>query len=205
MTKKLIIGIGNPGDRHIDHRGNIGFKVIDVLANNNNIVIKTKKKKALLGQGHFDHPDLGHEIILLKPQTFSYLCGEAALYIASFMKVPPEDVIVIHEDLDVPFAQLVIAKGSENTRHEAAKNLRLALASNEFVSIRIGIRNKEFKNTPLKEFLRQDFTPHESIELLNILNSTETAIRSIINGQIEEVLEKYYIYNKIETKSKGST
>ena len=68
---KLVIGLGNPGDRYMNNRRNIGFKVIDVLANNTNIQIKTKKKKSLLGIGDFET----HEIVLLKPQTFMNLSG----------------------------------------------------------------------------------------------------------------------------------
>ena len=196
MATKLIVGIGNPGDKHINHRGNIGFKVIDILANNNNIPIKTKKKKALIGKGLFE----GNEIVLLKPQTFAYLCGEAALYIASFMKIPPKDVIVIHEDLDLSFETLVVEKGDKNDPHDATKNLRRALDSNEFVSVRIGIKNKKLASMSVKKFLTQDFSDSESIELINVINNTETAIRSIIYGNIDEVLEKYNIYNTIKTK-----
>ena len=78
---KLIVGLGNPGDKFNNNRANIGFKILDVMANNINIEIKTKKKKSLIGRGEFD----GDEVVLLKPQTFSELSGESVLYIASFL------------------------------------------------------------------------------------------------------------------------
>lgn len=70
---KLIVGLGNPGDRYNNNRSNIGFKILDVIANNINVEIKTKKKKSLIGRGDFE----GEEVVLLKPQTFSDLSGES--------------------------------------------------------------------------------------------------------------------------------
>ena len=80
---RLIIGTGNPGDKYISCRSNIGFKILDVIANNNNISIRTKKKKSLIGMGGFE----GKDIVFLKPQTFAELSGESALYIASFLRI----------------------------------------------------------------------------------------------------------------------
>ena len=94
---KLIVGLGNPGDKYNNNRANIGFKILDVIANNINVEIKTKKKKSMIGRGDFE----GDEVVLLKPQTFSDLSGESVLYIASFLKIKVQDIVVIHEDTEL--------------------------------------------------------------------------------------------------------
>ena len=86
---KLIVGFGNPGDKHVNNRQNIGFKVIEIIANNTGIEVKVKKKKSLIGRGKIN----GEEVVLLKPQTFVNLIGESVLYIASFLRINIRDII----------------------------------------------------------------------------------------------------------------
>ncbi|HMY67972.1 MAG TPA: aminoacyl-tRNA hydrolase [Leptospiraceae bacterium] len=183
---KLIVGLGNPGDKHNNNRANIGFKIIDVIANNIGIEIKTKKKKSLIGRGDFE----GDEVVLLKPQTFSDLSGESVLYIASFLKIKVDDVVVIHEDLDLNLGQIVVERGSDTENHKGVASIVASLRSAKFIRIRIGIRNGNMKKGK-DSFLREDFLPLENLELIDIINDAEAAIRSISIGDIDEVIEKY--------------
>ncbi|MBI3396623.1 MAG: aminoacyl-tRNA hydrolase [Spirochaetia bacterium] len=184
---KLIIGLGNPGEKFINYRANIGFKILDVIANNNNIEIRTKKKKSLIGRGDFE----GEEVVLLKPQTFSELSGEAALYIASFLRIKPKDIIVIMDDFTLPLGRLVVEKGGEDYGHPAVKNLVVALKSPEFVRVRIGIFGPAAEGLTRLKYIGDEFEPLENLQLINIINDAEAAIRSITHGDIEEVVEKY--------------
>lgn len=184
---KLIIGLGNPGERYSNHRSNIGFKILDIIANNNDIDIKTKKKKSLIGRGHFE----GEEVVLLKPQTFSELSGEAALYIASFLRIKPQDIITILDDYSLELGRLVVEKGGEEYEHPAIKNLAIALKSHDFVRVRVGIRGENHKKHPKKKYVSQEFEPQENLKLIDIINDAEAAIRSITHGDIDEVVEKY--------------
>ena len=184
---KLIIGLGNPGDEHISARSNIGFKILDILASNNDIEIRTKKKKSLIGRGYFENK----EVVLLKPQTFSAIAGEAALYIASFLRIHPRNIIVILEDLSLPLGKLVVEETGENSVHLAIPNLRRALKSNEFVRVRVGIKGKNPEKLSPEEYIKEEFDPMESAQLINIINDTEAVIRSIVHGNIDEAIEKY--------------
>ncbi len=186
---KLIVGVGNPGDHNAMHRSNIGFKVLDVLANNNNIEIRTKKKKALIGQGSFE----GRDVILLKPQTFANLSGEAALYIASFLRIHPRNIIAIMDDFTLPLGRVVVEQNGDDDIHPSIPNLRSALKSSEFVRVRIGIKGMDAENRDRTEYVNEDFDPLESMQLINIINDTETAIRSIVHGAVQETVEKYRI------------
>ena len=184
---KLIIGLGNPGDKHILARSNIGFKILDILASNNDIEIRTKKKKSLIGRGYFE----GKEVVLLKPQTFAAIAGEAALYIASFLRIHPRNIIVILEDLSLPLGKLVVEETGEDEVHPVVPNLRKALKSDEFVRVRVGIQGENPEGLSPEEYVKEEFAPLESMQLINIINDTEAAIRSIVHGDIDEVVEKY--------------
>ncbi len=184
---KLIVGLGNPGEKYINNRANIGFKIVDVISNNTGIEIKTKKKKSIIGRGNFE----GHEVVLLKPQTFSDLSGESVLYIASFLKIQVPDILVIQEDWTLPLGAIVVQKGGDSLGHPGIESIARSLRSPHFIRIRIGIRNESFDPSRREEFLLQDFEPLENLNLIQIINDAEAAIRSISIGDIEEVIEKY--------------
>ncbi|MFN3603360.1 MAG: aminoacyl-tRNA hydrolase [Leptonema sp. (in: bacteria)] len=186
---KLIIGLGNPGEKYINRRSNIGFKILDIIANNNNIDIKTKKKKSLIGRGLINNEE---EIVLLKPQTYSNLVGEAALYIASFLRVKPKDIIVIMEDVSISLGKIVVDVSKNSFNHEGIENLAKSLKSWDFVKIRVGIANKKTSSMSREEFINQEFEPQESFRLINIINDAEAAIREIVHSKdIKEVMEKF--------------
>ncbi len=184
---KLIVGLGNPGEKHIGCRSNIGFKILEILASNNNIEIRTKKKKSLIGSGYFE----GKEVILLKPQTFSELSGEAALYIASFLRIHPRDIIVIMDDYSLMLGQLVVEQRTDKDVHPAVPSLRQSLKSGEFVCVRVGIQGEGASAEECETYVKSEFTFTESMQLINIINDTETAIRSLVLGDIKEVVQKY--------------
>lgn len=184
---KLIVGLGNPGDKYNNSRGNIGFKIIDVIANNIGTEIKTKKKKSLIGRGIFEED----EVILLKPQTFSDLSGESVLYIASFLRIKVQDIIVITESVNLDLGQISVEKGSYNSEHQGIVSIAQSLRSDQFIRIRIGIRNEDFNEKKVGKFLKEDFHPMENLRLIEIINDAEAAIRSITMGDIDEVIDKF--------------
>lgn len=190
---KLIIGLGNPGDRYMNNRRNIGFKIVDVLANNTNIQIKTKKKKSLLGTGEFER----HEIVLLKPQTFMELSGEAVLYIASFLRIPVNRIIVIHDDYSLLYGDVQVAIGPSKIKHIGLDSITAGLKSDKFVRIRIGVSpekpfNLEADGFPkINGYLESDFTLQENMKIIEVINDAEAALRSILTQDIEDVLSKY--------------
>lgn len=185
---KLVIGLGNPGEKFANRRSNIGFKILDIIANNNNIDIRTKKKKSLIGRGLIEE----EEIVLLKPQTYSDLAGEAALYIASFLRIRPKDIIVIMDDILLTLGKIVVNKGGQEDSHPGIINLATALKSPEFIRVRVGVAGDRVTNFPQEEYLNQEFEPSESFRLINIINDAESAIREIAHSRdIRDVMEKF--------------
>ncbi|MCS7205876.1 MAG: aminoacyl-tRNA hydrolase [Leptospiraceae bacterium] len=185
---KLIIGLGNPGEKYQNRRSNIGFKILDIIANNNNIEIRTKKKKSLIGRGSIDD----EEIVLLKPQTYANLAGEAALYIASFLRVKPKDIVVIMDDITLPLGKIAVDVSKQSFGHPAIENLANSLKSWDFIKVRVGIANKKTSTMAREEFINQEFEPQESFRLINIINDAEAAIREIAHAKdINEIIQKF--------------
>jgi len=132
----LIVGLGNPGREYKDTRHNIGFMTVEVLARKWGINWQTDgKKKSLKAQKFIE----GTEIILLKPQTFMNLSGEAVAKVANFYKIKTGDIIVIHDDIDLSLGQLKIQKGGGTAGHHGLESIVKCLGTGDFVRIRVGI------------------------------------------------------------------
>lgn len=183
---KLIVGFGNPGDKHVNNRQNIGFKVIDIIANNANIEVKIKKKKSLIGRGVIDEED----VVLLKPQTFVNLIGESVLYIASFLRINIKDIICVYEDSTLPMGELRVDYSHSETTHEGIASMKRGLKKDTFAKVRIGVGHPE-EGEDMAHYLLKDFTEEEHFDLINVLNKAERAIMMLLTHPIKEVQNKY--------------
>jgi peptidyl-tRNA hydrolase, PTH1 family len=183
---KLIVGFGNPGEKFANNRQNIGFKVIDIIGNNENIEVKIKKKKSLIGRGTIFDSD----VVLLKPQTFVNLIGESVLYIASFLRIHVSDIFCIVEDSDLALGEMRVDYIYSNLKHEGVDSMIKALKSDKFAKIRVGI-GKPPEGVSMAKYLLQDFTFAENMILIDVLNKTEKVARMLINHPVHEVQEKF--------------
>jgi len=183
---KLIVGFGNPGERYANNRQNIGFKVIDILGNNENIDVRIKKKKSLIGRGQINK----QEVVLLKPQTFVNLIGESVLYIASFLRINVKDIICVVEDSALQLGEMRVDFVFSKLSHPGVQSMEKALKSDRFAKVRVGISEKP-DNIAMDAYLLQDFTDEENLILIDVLNKTEEVVKMLITRPIEEVQEKY--------------
>jgi len=138
----LVVGLGNPGDEYVLTRHNVGFMAIDALAPDD--VIWKKEKKALTTRFDFN----GVRIILAKPQTFMNNSGEAVGALMQFYKVPLENLIVIHDDMDIKVGALREKIGGSSAGHNGIKSID-AHVGNEYRRIRIGIGHPRDFNSPI--------------------------------------------------------
>jgi len=183
---KLIVGFGNPGDKFFNNRQNIGFKVIDILGNNENIEVKIKKKKSVIGRGKIRDND----VVLLKPQTFVNLIGESVLYIASFLRINVKDIICILEDCTLPLGELRVDYVLSGLSHPGVLSMGRALKSDRFAKVRVGVGEPP-EGMGMDEYLLQDFTELENLLLIDVLNKAEKVVRMLLTQSIEEVQNKY--------------
>jgi peptidyl-tRNA hydrolase, PTH1 family len=130
----LLVGLGNPGPKYAETRHNVGFILVDALAETGKLATWKTEGKALTGRLSIS----GHSVLLVKPQTFMNLSGEAALSLMTFYKVPPENVIVVVDDVYLPVGAIRIRRGGSAGGHNGLKSLIGHLGEN-FVRIRIGV------------------------------------------------------------------
>ncbi len=172
---KLIIGLGNPGTQYKDTRHNAGFLFLDALRAHYNFPqpALAKKFNALITQG-FD--DANEKIILAAPQTFMNHSGRSVRVLADFYKIPPEELIVAHDDLDIIIGAYKIAQDAGPAGHNGVQNIIDTLGTQNFTRIRIGVEKKDGRAArgaiSGHDFVLQKFTNTE----MAILQKTFTAI-----------------------------
>src|SRR5512137_2780141 len=135
MATKLIVGLGNPGSKYLWTRHNAGFMVLDQFCQSTGIAVARKNFSALLGEGSFQ----GERLLLLKPQTFMNLSGRSVNPALHFHKLSLQDLIVIHDDLDIPFGRVKLKEGGGHAGHNGLRSLMQVLGGGEFVRVRIGV------------------------------------------------------------------
>ena len=188
MTK-LVIGLGNPGEEYKNHRHNIGFIIIDKLAQNLSLKFENNKKKSLFTRAKVNNTDL----ILLKPQTFMNLSGESAIYISKFFNVKTEDIIVIYDDMDIPFGTFKIKKGGSSGGHNGIKSLIAQLQTDDFIRVRVGIGRPSF-GKKVNDYVLSSFSKSERENIDNDLG--ENVIEAIKTILFESYTIAQNKYNK---------
>jgi PTH1 family peptidyl-tRNA hydrolase len=172
---KLILGLGNPGRSYHWTRHNVGFLLLDGLAQKHGIEVSRRGMKSLYGRGRIGT----EEVILAKPQTFMNLSGEAAQRLLQFFKIPPENLIVLHDDLDLPMGKPRIRVRGGHGGHKGIRSIIEALGNDGFLRFKIGIGRPgrpgqdpaDFVLEPLTEGEREEFKKmiEENLEALEVL------------------------------------
>lgn len=135
---KLIVGLGNPGDKYNGTRHNVGWACIDEIASRMMIKVAGKEHKGLVGKGNFR----GEKVILLKPLTFMNLSGESVQATAAYYGVKPEDIIIIYDDINLEPGHIRIRKKGSAGGHNGMKSIIAHLHTEDFPRIRIGVGAK---------------------------------------------------------------
>jgi len=154
---KLIVGLGNPGIKYEKTRHNLGFQVIEELASQ----IKFNHWKmdlqfhALIAQGHFN----SQKIILAKPQTFMNNSGLAVKALVNYYKIPDKEILIIHDDIDLPLGKIKIQKSRGAAGHKGVQSIIDQLDTKDFIRMRVGIFSKDCLDT--EKFVLEKFTLEE--------------------------------------------
>lgn len=174
---KLIIGLGNPGEKYKKTRHNAGFLAVDKLVSSIKYqVLSTQSKfKTEISQGLLDN----EKVILVKPQTFMNESGKAVRAVLDYYKIKPEDIIVIHDDLDIPLGEYKISKNKNSGGHKGVQSVIDSLGTKDFTRIRIGI---EIQNLPHK-------IPTEKFVLEKFGKEEIGIIESVIEKIAEEIVK----------------
>lgn len=161
---KLIVGLGNPGLEYQNTRHNIGFRYIDLFVNKNNLGKFKEKFNGLYLKVNYNNED----IIFLKPLSYMNMSGEVVKKFQDYYKIDTTNILVIHDDLDIPIGKIKLKENGSGGGHNGIKNIILNIGSENFKRLKIGIsKNKDFDT---KDYVLGKFTKEEE-KILDKLNS----------------------------------
>ena len=180
----LIVGLGNPGKEYEKTRHNVGFVAVDYLAEKLNTKISKIKFKSIYG----DCSIAGEKCIIMKPQTFMNLSGESVREAASFYKIPPENIIVIYDDVSIEPGKVRIRPSGSAGGHNGMKNIIYLLNSDNFARVRFGVG--EAKNDLIDHVLGH-FNEEDGKSVTCAIKNIDLIIEEIIKNGVSSAMNRF--------------
>ena len=179
----LIVGLGNPGSQYVETHHNAGFMAIDKVADSLSVQVEKSKFNALYGRGRIENID----VILAKPMSFMNKSGYPVQQIAGYFKISCQDIVVIHDDIDLAFGRLQIKVGGGSGGHKGIKSIIEVLGRNDFTRIRIGIgRGDSGDMFSVSDYVLSRFNPDEKLILPEIITRAKDAVVTILSKGVKE-------------------
>ncbi len=185
MNKFLIIGLGNIGSEYVNTRHNIGFKVLDFFAQNENINFETVKLGAVA-----QHKIKGKQVFLLKPNTYMNLSGKAVLHWMEKENIKKENILVITDDLNLSFGAIRIRSKGSDGGHNGLKSINFSLNTNEYPRYRFGISD-EFKKGKQVDYVLGEWNEVEKEKLKERLEIASQIINSFVSAGLENTMTSF--------------
>ena len=189
---KLIVGLGNPGREYRWTRHNMGFLLIDELARENGVELSRRGLKALYGRGRIARK----EVILAKPQTFMNLSGEAVQRLLHFFKIPPEDLVVLHDDLDLPWGKIRIRLRGGSGGHRGIQSIQDSIGSDEFWRVKMGIGRPAVPHQDPADYVLDALEEAEKGEVKGILKRSAEAVEVLLTEGPQEAMNRFHTEGK---------
>lgn len=193
----IIAGLGNPGRKYENTRHNMGFIAIDLLAETYDIRVNKLKFKSLIGEGRI----AGQRVLLMKPQTYMNLSGEAIREAVHFYQIDPAQLIVIYDDIDIPVGSFRIRKKGSAGTHNGMRSVVYQLQSDQFPRIRVGIGSE--KPVDLIHYVTSGVSKEEKTLIEDALEKSAQAAAAIVETGIERAMNAYNVRPK-KKKSEGT-
>jgi len=194
---KLVIGLGNPGAAYAQTKHNVGFWLIDAFAAQHKIALSERSGEAHVGRGHLHTIEGIQDIpfMLAKPQTFMNRSGRSARELVSGLDIGPADVIVAHDDLDLPCGALRFRTRGRSGGHRGVASIMEALASDRFIRVKMGIggdpRVRE-RDQDVSDYVLSPFHAEALAAILKGIERAVSALPLILSGQITEAMNRYH-------------
>jgi PTH1 family peptidyl-tRNA hydrolase len=183
----LVVGLGNPGPGYAATRHNAGFMVVDLLAERMAGRFKAGKGGAHVLEGRI----AGQRVVLAKPQSFMNLSGGPTVAAQHFYRVPLEQIIVVHDELDIDFGALRLKRGGGDGGHNGLKSITKSLGSREYLRVRVGIGRPPGRQDPA-DFVLKPFSSTEARELPLNIDRAADAVEALLTGSLENAQNRYH-------------
>ena len=188
----LVVGLGNPGPSYAGHRHNVGYLVVDVLADRMGAPLRAHKSgRAAVVEGRLAAigPD-APRVVLARARSYMNETGGAVSTLAKFYKVPPERIVAIHDELDIPFGALRIKLGGGDNGHNGLRSMRASLGTGDFHRIRFGVGRPSGRQDPA-DFLLSNFSTTERKELeMNVIEAAD-AVESLVADGLDKTQQRF--------------
>lgn len=186
----LVVGLGNPGKEYAGNRHNVGFLVADLLASRVGAKFgRPKRVHAEVAEGRLGFG--GPKLILVKPLTFMNLSGGPVVALARFFKVPVEQVIAVHDELDVPFGQVRVKRGGGEGGHNGLRSMSTSLSTQEYARVRFGIGRPPGRQEPA-DYVLSDFAGAERKELGFLVDRAADVVEAVVREGVEWAQNRYH-------------
>lgn len=183
----IIAGLGNPTEQYAGTRHNVGFDVIDMLADKYNISVEGRKNRAFIGKGVIE----GQKVILVKPQTFMNLSGESIRGLVDYYKIDPEtELLVVYDDISLDVGQLRIRKKGSAGGHNGIKNIIAHLGTDVFPRIKVGVGEKP-KGYDLADYVLGHFSKEDRSIMEEGYEKATEAIKLFLAGELDTAMNEY--------------
>ena len=183
----LVVGLGNPDKKYTLTRHNSGFLCVDELAEKHGFKINKLKFKALIADTVIN----SHRVIVMKPHTYMNLSGEAVREAVNFYKIPPENVIVIFDDISLDVGKLRIKRKGSDGGHNGIKSIVSCISSNNFPRIKLGVGKKPHPEYDLAAWVLSEFKKDEAKPLKEAIDNACDALLLMLDGKIDEAMNKF--------------
>jgi PTH1 family peptidyl-tRNA hydrolase len=189
---KLIVGLGNPGYLYARNRHNIGFMCVSYLAKQHKIDFDRKQGHARTGIGAIAR----NKVVVARPQTYMNASGEAVSALLQRLNITPANLIVIHDDLDLPTGKIRLRLGGSSGGHKGIDSIIAYIGTPDFYRVRVGIGRPEADNHPAKEdavigYVLSDFTPEEKKIIDETIPQVGEAVAFLLAKGINDAMNKY--------------
>jgi peptidyl-tRNA hydrolase, PTH1 family len=172
----LIAGLGNPGSQYAGNRHNLGFMVADEIAARMGAKFKRDRSRAQVVTGQL----AGHPVVVGKPQGYMNLSGGPVAALRTFYKIPPERILVIHDELDLPFETIRLKTGGGDNGHNGLRSVTASLGTREYHRERVGIGRPPGRMDPA-DFVLRDFSSSEKAELPLIVDRAADMVEALLS------------------------
>ena len=183
----IIAGLGNPDEKYQGTRHNVGFDVVDRLAEKYQIAVDTKKHRALIGKGVIE----GQKVLLVKPQTYMNLSGESIRSLVEYYKIDPEEeLLVIYDDISLEVGQLRIRRKGSAGGHNGIKNIIAQIGTQVFKRVKVGVGEKP-KGYDLADYVLGRFSTEERKLVDEAIVQAADAVEKIITDGPDAAMNEY--------------
>ena len=183
----LIVGLGNPGPAYAGNRHNVGFMVLDLLAERVGGRFKAHKGRADIVEGRL----AGEPVVLAKPKSYMNESGGPVASVRGFFKIPLEQVVVVHDELDITYGTLRLKRGGGDGGHNGLRSLSRSLGSREYLRVRVGIGRPPGRQDPA-DFVLEDFRAAERKDLPFFVDRAADAVEALITVGLEPAQNRFH-------------